>query len=381
MRCSRMLPLLALLIASTTLSAMQEPPKGEKGAAGKEAKPKKKKDLSAPVTEEEIATAKRRSERLFGDNKPLEFTLVADFKQTFKSRDTLKVKTTKASLIVKDSSGTPVTIPIEISPRGHYRLRNDVCNFPPIRLIFPKNGLKGTPFAGQEALKLGTHCRTNDKEYAEYPVREFAAYETLNMLTDASFKARLATVTYVPAGQEADSSTKIGLLIEDESDMSKRNGGRIHTIRGGTFDDMDQEQMAIVSVFGYYLGNTDFSLSSLHNIRLVALPDGRYLPISYDFDWSGIVYARYAKPDYRLGIKTVQDRLYRGACFTPAQLAPVFAKFNDQKAAIREMYTGLPLDDGYRRRALDYVEDFYRVINDQRMAKREFIDGCMRSGT
>ena len=51
MRCSRMLPLLALLIASTKLPAMQEPPKGEKAAAGKEAKAKKKKDLSAPVTE------------------------------------------------------------------------------------------------------------------------------------------------------------------------------------------------------------------------------------------------------------------------------------------------------------------------------------------
>ena len=380
MRCSRMLPLLALLIASTKLPAMQEPPKGEKAAAGKEAKAKKKKDLSAPVTEEEIATAKRRSERLFGEDKPLEFTLVADFKQAFKSRDTLKVKTTKASLIVKDSSGASVTIPVEISPRGHYRLRNDVCNFPPIRLIFPKTGLKGTPFAGQEALKLGTHCRTNDKEYAEYPVREFAAYEALNMLTDASFKARLANVTYIPTGQEADSSTKLGLLIEDESDMSKRNGGRIHTIRGGTFDDMDQEQMAIISVYGYYLGNTDFSLSSLHNIRLVALPDGRYLPISYDFDWSGVVFARYAKPDYRLGIKTVQDRLYRGACFTPAQLAPIFAKFNDKKAAIREMYTNLPLDDGYRRKALDYIEDFYKVINDQRVAKRELIDGCAKSG-
>ena len=380
MRCSRLLPLLALLIASTQLPAMQEPPKGEKGAAGKDAKTKKKKDLSAPITEEEVATSKRRSERLFGDDKPLEFTLVADFKAAFKSRDTLKVKTTKASLLVKDSSGATVTIPVEISPRGHYRLRNDVCNFPPIRLIFPKTGLKGTPFAGQEALKLGTHCRTNDKEYAEYPVREFAAYEALNMLTDASFKARLANVTYIPTGQEADSSTKIGLLIEDEGDMSKRNGGRVHTIRGGTFDDMDPAQMAIVSVFGYYLGNTDFSLSSLHNIRLVALPDGRYLPISYDFDWSGIVFARYAKPDYRLGIKTVQDRLYRGACFTPAQLAPVFAKFNEKKAAIREMYTNLPLDDGYRRKALDYVEEFYRVINDQRMAKRELIDGCAKSG-
>ena len=62
-------------------------------------------------------------------------------------------------------------------------------------------------------------------------------------------------------------------------------------------------------------------------------------------------------------------------------MAPVFAKFNDKKAAIREMYTKLPFDDNYRRKALDYIDEFYRVINDQRMAKREFIDGCSKSGT
>ena len=114
MRCSRLLPLVALLVVSTSLPAMQEPPKGDKGAAGKEAKPKKSKDLSQPITEEEVATAKRRSERLFGTDAPLEFTIVADFKQAFKSRDTLKVKTTKATLIVKDSSGNPLTIAMEI---------------------------------------------------------------------------------------------------------------------------------------------------------------------------------------------------------------------------------------------------------------------------
>ena len=91
----------------------------------------------------------------------------------------------------------------------------------------------------------------------------------LNMLTDASFKSRLAKVTYVPAGEEKDQFTKYGLLIEDESDMAKRNGGRIFTLRGGTFADMDPTANGLVSVFAYFLGNTDWSLYSLHNIRLV----------------------------------------------------------------------------------------------------------------
>lgn len=377
MRCSRLLPVLALMLVSAVSSA-QDASKPAKDAS-KDAKPKK--DKSQPVSPEEIEASKRRTERLFGPDTPLEFTLTADFKQAFKSRDTLKVKTTKATLTLNDSSGKPVTVPIEIAPRGHYRLRADVCNFPPIRLIFPEKGLKGTPLAGQKALKLGTHCQRSDKEYAEYSVREHAAYEVLNMLTDISFKSRLATVTYVPVGEEKDSITKIGLLIEDESDMSKRNGMRIATIRGGSFADMDPGQMTIMSVFAYFLGNTDWSLWSLHNVRMMLSPDGRYVPVPYDFDWSGVVYARYAKPDPRLGIKTVQDRLYRGPCVTAADLAPVFAKFNENRAAIAALYARLPLDDGYRRRAADYYKEFYEIIGDPRQVKREIIETCQGRAT
>lgn len=377
MRCSRLLPVLALMLVSAVSSA-QDASKPAKDAS-KDAKPKK--DKSQPVSPEEIETSKRRSERLFGPDTPLEFTLTADFKQAFKSRDTLKVKPTKATLTLNDSSGKPVTVPIEIAPRGHYRLRADVCNFPPIRLIFPEKGLKGTPLAGQKALKLGTHCQRSDKEYAEYSVREHAAYEVLNMLTDISFKSRLATVTYVPVGEEKDSVTKIGLLIEDESDMSKRNGMRIATIRGGSFADMDPGQMTIMSVFAYFLGNTDWSLWSLHNVRMMLSPDGRYVPVPYDFDWSGVVYARYAKPDSRLGIKTVQDRLYRGPCVTAADLAPVFAKFNENRAAIAALYARLPLDEGYRRRAADYYKEFYEIIGDPRQVKREIIETCQGRAT
>jgi hypothetical protein len=379
MRTPSLLPIIALVMLSATAVAQSPAPKGDKGGGTTE--PKAKKDKSQPVTAEETEAAKRRTERLFGTDEPLEITLAADFKAAFKSRDTLNVKQTKATLTVKDSSGNPVTIPIEIAPRGHFRLRNDVCNFPPIRLIFPSQGLKGTPFAGQKALKLGTHCQQKDKEFSEYPVREHAAYEVLNMMTDASFRSRLARVTYVPAGEEKEAYTKLGLLIEDESDMAKRIGGRITTIRGGQFTDMDPSQMGLVSVFAYFLGNTDWSLYSLHNIRLVSTKDGRYMPVPYDFDWSGAVFTRYAKPDPRLGIPTVQDRLFRGPCMTPAELAPILEKFTSQKAAIKDLYTRLPLDDGYRRRALDYYEDFFRMIGNQGRVKRELIETCAGRAT
>lgn len=107
----------------------------------------------------------------------------------------------------------------------------------------------------------------------------------------------------------------------------------------------------------------------------------KYVPVPYDFDWSGAVFARYAKPDPRLGIPTVQDRLYRGPCLTPADLAPVLAKYNERRQDIKALYARLPVDDGYRRRATDYFDDFYRVIGDQRQVKRELIETCIGRST
>jgi hypothetical protein len=370
MRCSRLLPLVALITLGTTLATQQAAGQQDK----KDAKPPK--DKTQPPSAEQIAAAKRRTERLFGSDEPLAFTLAADYKTLFKRRDTLNVKPVKATLTVKDSSGTDRTIAMEIEPRGHFRLRSDVCNFPPIKLVFPDSGLKGTPFAGQKSLKLGTHCQKSDKEFAEYPVREHAVYEVLNLLTDVSYQSRLAQVTYVQTGEENEPTTKLGLLIEDEDDVAKRIGGRVHTIRGGTFDDMDPQQIGLLTVFDYMIGNTDWSLYSLHNFRLVLTGDGRYVPLQYDFDWSGVVWARYAKPDPRLGIRTVQERLFRGPCMTQETLTPVLAKFTEKRDAINALYARLPLDNGYRKRALDYYADFYRTIGDPRQVKRELIDSC-----
>ena len=67
----------------------------------------------------------------------------------------------------------------------------------------------------------------------------------------------------------------------------------------------------LASVFMYMVGNTDWSLPYLHNIR-VFQNFTSYIAVPYDFDWSGIVDAPYAVPDYRLNIKSVRDRIWRG---------------------------------------------------------------------
>ena len=100
MRYPKLLTFVALTCLSAVSFAQDPVPKGEKtGGDGKQQKVKK--DKTAPVTAEEKDAAARRTERLFGSDDPLELTLTADFKATFKSRDTLNVKSHKATLTVK----------------------------------------------------------------------------------------------------------------------------------------------------------------------------------------------------------------------------------------------------------------------------------------
>ncbi len=59
---------------------------------------------------------------------------------------------------------------------------------------------------------------------------------------------------------------------------------------------MERDQAILVDVFQYLIGNTDWSGVEMHNMELFQTPAGVYATIPYDFDFSGIIDARYAEP-------------------------------------------------------------------------------------
>jgi hypothetical protein len=142
---------------------------------------------------------------------------------------------------------------------------------------------------------------------------------------------------------------------------------------------VDPEQMTLVAVFQYMIGNTDWAVSALHNIVLIRDSTGVVYPVPYDFDWSGVIMPPYAQPDPSLGIATVRQRTYRAGCRRPEELAPVFAKFNAQKEAIYALYRGLESEGLEPKRidqALRYYDEFYKIINDPGATRREFTRTC-----
>jgi len=75
--------------------------------------------------------------------------------------------------------------------------------------------------------------------------------------------------------------------------------------------------LALVYIFQFLMGNTDWSIPAGHNIKMIKSKkplDQLPYVIPYDFDNAGIVNANYAAPDETLPIKSVRERLYRGFC-------------------------------------------------------------------
>jgi len=329
----------------------------------------------ARVGEAEAETA-HRARRLFREEAPLALTIAADFRAVFAYRDTLKPPRNPATLTFAADSG-PIVVPIELTTRGHFRLRSSTCGFPPLKLHFPKEQLKRTAFAGNGSLKLVTHCDKHPRSEQNLLI-EYAIYRAYNRLSDLSHRARLARVTYLDTGDSSRTLTRYGFLLEEDKDMAERNGGTLFDQAGpASYSEMDSTQMDLVGVFEYLIGNTDWSVIMRHNIRLVQVPGRDVLyPVAYDFDFSGLVDAGYARPDPRMPIKSVRERLYRGMCRPLDELTPTLSRVMAAKDAITQAFATVPdLDPKRLKDVLAYLDEGFRKIGAPKsfMAEQEYV--------
>jgi hypothetical protein len=317
----------------------------------------------------------KKPTRLFREEKPFAITLTADFKRTFRDRDTTKEEWVPAALkwVAESDTGT---IPVEITTRGHFRLKAGTCSFPGLKVRFPKDKRKDTLWEGQGTIKLGAHCKSGNARYGQIPLQEILTYRTYNLLTDSSFRVRQVRATYIDTGDANKTTEEHAFFLEDDDDLAARMGMKPFEGLGATFSDVSQDEAALMSVFMYMVGNTDWSLPYLHNIR-VFQNFTSYIAVPYDFDWSGIVDAPYAVPDYRLNIKSVRDRVWRGPCFQMDMLQKTFALYQARKDAIYNLWRTFPnLDPKLSKWAIEYFDSFYKTIGDPRMADREMRRPC-----
>ena len=280
-----------------------------------------------------------------------------------------------AKLSYTDEQGETVTLPIKAKVRGNFRRLTANCTFPPLLINFPKGKGKKTLFDHQDKLKLVTECVNED-----YVFHEYLVYQAYNIVTDLSFNARLTEVTYIDSMGKRKPDVAYGIFIENETDVAKRNAAKNAYLKNVGMTQYDSLQMATVTLFEYMIGNNDWSVPALHNIKQCVKTGKLFLPVPYDFDHAGIVEANYALPPPQLEIASVRERLYRGLNYPPSVFQAVFDKFNSVKPQIYALYQGNPLlSAGYIKRTIKYLDDFYEEINDPKAIKKYFIAGRVKN--
>jgi hypothetical protein len=368
---------------STAPAGRAQPAAGVGQATPTQNKPAKK-DPVAKTAEpwpdaEKLAARRAEAEHLplFGGDAALPFTLTADFSAVNRDRNPESSKRFPGVLEVQAEGGKAVSLPLQLGSRGHVRLDARTCSVVPLRLEFTKKDVKGTVFEGQRDLKLVTHCE-NDNVYEQYVLTEYLAYRLFGLFTPRSFRARLVRVTYLDPARKKTLAPRYGILVEQDEDVARRLGGRVVPVKQRLFRMLDQESLTLMAILQYIVGNTDYSIYALHNVRLVQDQAGTLYPITYDFDYSGLVNAHYAVPDRRLGLNSVRDRLYRGPCRTLAELEPLLAKFLAKRTEMLALVDAIPdMEPGRRKDAKKYLEEFLSLAGNPARVKRVLVDGCV----
>lgn len=315
---------------------------------------------------------------LFKNNDPLNITLTGNIRELLKDRGndpqyhpiTLSYRTSDSSLI---------SLSIKAKVRGHFRKARENCTIPPLLLKFSKDASPDISiFSGQDKIKLVTPCQGD-----RYVVKEYLVYKLYNLVTPKSFEARLVKVILNDTVKSMNKSF-YGMLLEDEDEMAKRNNALATDGRLVRPEQTQKNDFLKMAVFQYMIGNTDWSVQYMQNIKFIAADSsGALSPVPYDFDHAGIVGAPYAKPAEKLLLTSTRERRYRGYCIADMrEFDETFDLFRKLEKEFSAVYTEcLLLEKGYIKSTTRYLDQFYSTINDPGHAKAAFGYPCDKAGT
>lgn len=316
---------------------------------------------------------------LFESEEILDITLSGNMKELMNDRG--EVSQNHAFKLTYSDEVTGIdSIDLLIKTRGHFRKLKENCTYPPIQLNFTESKMSPTSyFHKQGKMKLVTPCK-DDK----YVIREYLAYKIYNLVTEKSFRARLVRITFHDNVRNTKTEPMFGFILESEEKMAERNESNSYERMRIKPEHTQREPFLKMAVFEYLIGNTDWSVQYLQNIKLL-LTDDSGIPhtVPYDFDHAGIVGAPYAKPAEQLLMTSVKQRRYRGFCIEDmSEFDEVFALYNSLKPDIYKIYTeNLLLDEKSLKSTLKFLDEFFEIINKPKKSNRDFTYPCLPNGT
>jgi hypothetical protein len=316
------------------------------------------------------------ADTLFESGSILELIIEADFDSLNDDKDQDKSTFRPGEMTVVTTAGPSRKLAVSLKSRGISRLKMGICSFSQLMLRFEDDDLSDTPFAGQQILPLVTQCKKSSR-YKQYLLKEYLAYRTYGLLTDINVRTRLAKITYVDLGRKRKELVRHGFFAEHFDQVARRSGREIVSIENFNPLGAEPYNLGLMDVFQYLIGNTDWSVVHQHNVILLQDQSGGIVPMPYDFDWTGLVDASYAYPGAEVNIKSLRQRLYRGACLETGVMGNIFDLFVASKDDIYSLYRGqTEFDAGQLKKTLRYYDEFYETITTPRDREKKILGAC-----
>jgi hypothetical protein len=303
---------------------------------------------------------------LFDSTHCIYFTLTFNFDSLYKGGQS-EVKEYPAILGFSTDNIPLTTIPVGISKRGHFRKNTDNCTFPPLRLHFKNNSVKGTLFEGLKKLKIVTHCQNKDTLFDQYILLEYYLYRIYNILTERSFKVRLVRCFYTDSKCFYPNIKRWGILLENPKDLAYRINGEILDVRYLTPKATNLYYYALMRLFQNMIINRDWSIGLLHNIELVGMyPDFLPVPIPFDFDMAGLIHIPYNSPSVAFKKDEKPVREFPIKKVPRKAMKKALEKVKHEKKPILALFEHDSfLTDSIRNRVIESIKEFYKNIENK----------------
>ncbi len=281
-----------------------------------------------------------------------------------------------AKLYYTNTDGNRVEHKIKVKVRGKTRALKQTCSFPPLELTFNKTDTRNTVFNDQKKIKLVTHCM-NDDMYEEYVQKEYVVYKMYEKISPYSFNTRLFKIDYVDANNPKRKNMHYGFFIERLKDVAKRNDMRVLKDSIRIQEVVNKEDLDKLVMFEFMIGNLDWSIPKLHNMKLI-IGDKGSLPVAvpYDFDYSGMVDTPYALPPEESNFADVKTRHFRGFCRQDGYRSTIDFYLEIENELLNEIANADYLRDQTKKAMTKYMNSFYKNLKDPKYVEKKISKAC-----
>ncbi len=295
--------------------------------------------------------------------------LEIDLKSLFEDRREMNYRKAMASITF--DNGEVWTDEIKLKTRGVYRAQT--CDNPPLKLKFAKKRLKARKLNKNNEFKLVYPCKSGNN-FQNYVLKEYLVYKLYSVLTEHGLRVQLVDLEIKDSLNNISTVVKMGFLIEHREELIHRLGAVMSDAKCMEPSMLSIYDYTLFQVFQYFIGNTDWLLPTCKNCEIISMPSGEMVPIAYDFDFSGIVRTSYAVPKIELGLYSITQRYFLGHKKKMENLEPVLDLFQEKKAALIATINDFEyLSKRERKRMVKYINSFYKIIDNPKSVKKEFI--------